>query len=368
MNVLLIKWNKRGKPEEAVFTDFHKTYNRIVLWKSGSSLTILQVLNAEEELKGIVNNSDCLTIINYKKYCDYFGFANSQDLYDYQADDSDFKSLIRLVNKRKDEIGFKWQQIRADASEVYCKIENRGIIVNGIKKYPKYHMDVSSGRSSTTGFNVQGSNSDWDISHPNPELNMMVRFDWIAADMKIASYLSDDDILGSSYDDSDPYSYVVDILNGEIDRSKCKLALNKAVNALYENDLIFKIFPKLGSWMVNQKSNLESGGYVETILGRRFYTDGSMKGNRRAINGTLQGSIAHAMQSVISSINDKCGDVIITDQHDSLTIATSSARLLKTINICSKIMLNPFDDHIRMPVVVEVGKSWGKYKKYKEFR
>jgi len=365
MDVLIVQWGNK-RPEEVLITNLEKC-KKITLWKKGSDLTIQEVLDNEKRLIDIVNDKDDLTIVEYKKYCDYFGVARSQQLYDCPLDFDDLKHGLKLIALDRNNLGKEWQAIRADAAEAYMAIEKRGILVSGIPKFPKYSMDVYSGRSKTTSFNIQGLGPGYEIEHPDIKNNIFVRFDWVAADMRMASYLSEDKELMGSYNTADPYAYIMDCLGDKIDRDQCKLALNRAVNSLNNNDLILKIFPKFGSWIQDQKRNLEKLGYARSIMGRRFYTDRTLKGDRRAFNGTLQGSVAHAMQNTVSRVTRSCGNIIITEQHDSLTIAISEPRLMKTIRKITEIMLNPIDG-VTMPLTVEVGRSWGTYKRFKEFR
>lgn len=365
MDVLIIKWGN-SRPEEALITDFKKC-KKITLWKNNSGLTIEDALNNEKMLSSIVDDKDELVIVGYKKYCNYFGVARSQILYDYPLEYNDLKSGLKLVALDKKDIGKEWQSIRADAAESYMEIEKRGVVVGGILKFPKYSMDVYSGRSKTVLFNVQGLNSDYKVEHPDVRNNILVKFDWISADMRIASYLSEDNDLMGCYIDSDPYSHVSKVLDNKVDREQCKIYMNRAVNSLNDNDLILKVFPKLASWIKDKKRDLEKFKYVKSIMGRKFYTDNTKKGDRRAFNSILQGSIAHAMQNTISHVMESCGNIIITEQHDSLTVATPEDRLMKVINDIKNIMINPIEG-VRMPLTVEVGKSWCKYKKFKEYR
>lgn len=365
MNALIVKWGLK-RPEEAVLTNFN-SINKIILWKKDSGLTVQECFDNEKRLVDLVDLVDEIVIINYKKYCDYFGVPKSQVLYDYPIIYDSLKDGVKHLLSHKNDLAEEWQIIRADAAEIYSNIESRGILVSGKMVYPKYHMDVFSGRSRTTGFNIQGATSEYEISHPCESYNILIKFDWIAADMRIASYLSDDSDMIKSFEDGDPYNYVVNCLGGEIDRNQCKLSLNRAVNSLNDDDLILKIFPKFSSWIRNKKRDLKNNGFVESILGRKFYTNNDLKSDRRAFNSILQGSVVHAMQKSIFEVYKECGDIIISEQHDSLTVSVPENRLMKTISQIIKIMKNPFDG-ITMPLVVEVGRSWGSYKKFKEYR
>lgn len=367
MKVLIISWSVK-RPKEAIIIDFKtKKHSHIVLWKKGNNETISKIIDKETQLKEIVDSSDEITIINYKKYHQYFGNCGSQELFDYQMEYDNFKEAIKIVQDRQSEFGQKWQSIRADSAEVYNAIEKRGILVEHKLVYPTYSMDVYSGRSKTTGFNIQGMGPGIDIRHPDLNNQLIIKFDWIAADMRMAAYLSKDQELMESFYESDPYSYIEASLDGKASRDECKPILNKAVNSLNDNNLIFNIFPRFGEWIKEQKKVLKDKGHVESILGRRFYTDHTLKGDRRAFNGTLQGSVAHAMQATISNVFENCGDIILTEQHDSLTVCSNEKKVSSIIKTVSKIMKNPFDEVI-MPLRVEIGKSWGNYKKVREIR
>lgn len=365
MHVLVVKWGLK-RPIEAVLTDF-KSVDKVILWKKGSGLTISECLDNEKKLVELVNSKSELVIVNYKVYCDYFGVPESRFLYDFPLEFDNLKKAVEILMNCKNDLAKEWQVIRADSAEVYSKLQKRGVLVSGKNVFPEYHMDVFSGRSRTTGFNIQGASSEYEISHPNIVNNIFVKFDWIAADMRIASYLSGDDDMIDSFKCGDPYSHIVDCLGGDADRNKCKLALNKAVNSLNEDDLILKIFPKFRSWIKRMKIDLKRDGFVKSVLGRKFFTDHNLKSDRRAFNSIMQGSVAHAMQKSIFDVYKLCGDIILLEQHDSLTLTVPESRLMKVISIVTKIMNNPISD-MNMPLVVEVGKKWGEYKKFREFR
>lgn len=368
-HILVVKWGNK-RPTEAIFINIKK--NKIInipMWADGRS--IKEALKSEEVLKATANNLDELLIVNYKDYLKYFGMCCAQKLYDYPLEYNSLKQAVISIYKELDELFKEWQEIRADAAEVYQMLEDRGVYYEHKKVYPIYGMNVYSGRSKTTGFNIQGTNNNFNIRHSIEKYKIFVSFDWIAADARIGGILSEDDELNRCYEYSDPYTYIEKSLGSEISRDECKLELNKSVNSLSGKSEIFMLFPRYGKWIDEQVVLLRSNGFSRSILGRKFVTDGTIKGDRRSFNSILQGSVAHAMQKVIFRVNEACGDIILTEQHDSLTICTSENRAKSDIDIVSKIMLQPFDGklkNIKMPLRIEVGKSWCKYSYLKECR
>jgi len=364
--ILLISW-RNNRPTAAAFFN-GKKIKEYKLWDKNYSQTIIDVQNKEEEIKNIVNNSDEIIIPNYKTYLDYFDIGDPGDVYDYPIKFDTIKEAIILLLKNKGDLLAEWQRIRAEAAVVYHKLEKKGILLDYKLVHPHYDMDVYSGRSKTTGFNIQGANEEWDIRHIHNGYTLFVNFDWIAADHRIGAYLSGDKKLNECYKNSDPYSYMEDVLDHRIDRGVCKLELMRAVNALDSRNEVLSIFPDFAKWILTQKKKLDTRGYVKSIMGRKFYTDGTKKGHRRAFNGILQGSVAHAMNSCVSKV-DEIGDIIVAEQHDSLTIATNEKMLKYHINEVSKIMVSPLDNYdLRMPLKIQIGRRWRQYKYFKEVR
>jgi hypothetical protein len=365
-SAVYIKWGKR--PDFAVVLDLKsgdkKCFN---LWKSSDS--IHNILGRERCLIDYLESLDDLAVVGYKKFVDYFGCLNSPNIYDIVVIGD--KILAQIVSDYKSGLLFAdWQNIRAKSVEVYKRLEDRGVYIDYKRVYPKYSNDVFSGRSKTTGFNIQGCNSEYDLKHFNSCYNLFLSFDWISADIKVCAYLSEDKGLNEAFECSDPYSYISDFLNNEISRDECKLMLNKAINSLNHNDPVFEIFPDLGKWVEGQVKVVEKRGFSKSILGRRFYNDNSSKGLKRVINSIFQGSVAHAMQNVLVSVDDLYGDVIFTEQHDSLVVSTSDKLMSKLVGNILGLMVRPLKGYcdVVMPLRVGLGKSWNNYKYFKERR
>jgi len=365
--VVYIKWGKKRPDLALVVNISNNNKHCFSLWSSGNS--IKRIKNDEKKLKTLLENLHDVLMVDYKSFVDYFGKLKSPVVYDCFYENHD-DILIKLKKDYKNGLLFTdWQKIRAESVEAYCDIEKRGIQYEYKVVSPKYKNDVFSGRSKTTGYNIQGKNSGDDIRHCDPKFNIFLTFDWISADARMASVISGDEKLIECFKYSDPYSYIADALDNKVSRDSCKSEWNRAVNSLDCDNGIFKLFPTFSKWLKNEVHLLSKNGYTESILGRRFYSDGTYKQNKRAINSIFQGSVAHAMQNSVVRINEITNG-ILTEQHDSITICTSEALMSKHANKFSEIIFKPLlpYNEIEMPLRIGVGKSWGEYKYFKECR
>jgi len=250
-----------------------------------------------------------------------------------------------------------WQKVAANASVVYESLERQGILVGGLHKFPKWTHRTVSGRSKNTGFNLQGTSANDDISDPyGSDSDYFVNFDWRAADIRIAAILSGDSHLDEMSVGADPYQQLSDML--QLPRKECKIMLLRAINSIDIYNPIFQIFPDLRNWMVAQKQKLDSGQAISSILGREFY---NAEKPRSAFNATMQGSIAQAMQLTIRRVWDSYFR-LLAETHDSITVACSKNNLRPTIRAISNIMCRPFFGVLAsnpvFPVRVNVGTKW----------
>lgn len=365
--VVYVKWGSK-RPDFALVVNLSNCKKHCFsLWSSGES--IKTILDNEKKFLHFLEHLPEVAIVDYKKFIDYFGVVKSPDVYDIYYHDHN-EIMLNIKKDYNNGLLFRdWQKIRAESSEAYSNIEDRGVIYEYKKVYPKYSNDVFSGRSKTVGFNIQGTNKNFDIMHSDPRLNIFLTFDWLSADARIAAILSEDDNLLNCFNDSDPYSYIAEALNNKVSRESCKSEWNKAVNSLDCNNGIFKLFPKFSKWFSNQVETMNRIGYTESILGRRFYTDGTYKQNKRAINSIFQGSVAHAMNNSVARIESEIKS-ILTEQHDSITISSSEHIVNKHVKLVSDIIYRPLSPYldITMPFRIGIGKSWGSYKYFKECR
>jgi len=282
-------------------------------------------------------------------------------------------TLVRkILDKMCCKQPLEYQKLISNAAVVYQDMENRGIIINDTVIFPKWSMLTFSGRSKSTGFNIQGHYEEDKIRSINSdESHVLLHFDWISADIRVASMLSKDQALIDSFVNSDPYTYMMNILNTDnhkLSRDEYKMFLLKSINSMNNNMELEAIYPNLGKWIDKcYKDTRDSDNYLETIMQRRFKVS-KAKNDLAVLNGVMQGSVAHAMHSALRRIWEKLGSSIITEIHDSivLSIPNDGPVIRSTINIVSPIMMYPFQGLLPsnpcFPVSVSLGKKWKTWK------
>jgi hypothetical protein len=232
-------------------------------------------------------------------------------------------------------------------------------------------LTTFTGRSKTTGFNIQGMTSDYDI-RPNVDGDiLLVNFDWIAADLRMAAFMSQDAVMTESYDVSDPYTKIAEYFNNShMDRAQCKHEFFKAFYSMTMNVPVMEPFPKFKEWVLTRIRQLNDNNYLDSCMGRRFYVNGDNK--LSVFNAQFQGSVVHAMQSALIKIYDRYPNNILTEVHDSIIMFCGPNYLKQMIDDVVGIMIYPLDGLIdnspRMPVEVSIGDRWRNWKKYKIFR
>lgn len=276
---------------------------------------------------------------------------------------------LRIGELQKRELR-NYQKVLANSSIVFADMEKKGLYYNFSHVKPVWTQDTYSGRSKSTGFNIQGFTEHAKIQNISSlETDMLIHFDWICADIRVASILSDDENLKKSFARSDPYKYLMKSLNNSrkekgleetFDRDECKLILLKGINSLDFRSMVFtNVYPRLGEWM----SDVSSSDVSETMLGRKFHVTDE-KNRLSVFNGVMQGSVAHAMQSVLRRVWLKLQDRLVCDVHDSIVLNVGNNRndLMAVMKIVSEIMLDPFMTGDIFPIKVSIGKRWREYK------
>jgi hypothetical protein len=276
-----------------------------------------------------------------------------------------FEEVSQIINDQLDIIRKqklrKWQNVAANAAVVYESLEREGVLVGGLLKRPKWSHRTSTGRSKNTGFNLQGTTAADYITDPRgSQSDLLVNFDWRAADVRIAAILSGDETLCQMSVESDPYLKLSEML--DISRNECKKLLLISINQMDVDNAVFDIFPDLRKWMIECKEKLSNGQAVSSILGRMFYNS---ERPRSAYNATMQGSIAQAMQLTIRRIWES--DLrLLAETHDSITISCNKDLLSRTIREVANIMCRPFsgvlDSNPVFPVRINIGEKWCQWK------
>jgi hypothetical protein len=367
------------------------------LYRPGAGRILADVFQSIKDVRNtilVANNRNIpIVISDFKAHLKAFDIPleseqyNAYDLHFPIIDPSDSLQrdtaiLYKVLDKMVKQTPREYQKILANAAVVYEDLERVGLIYNYQYVEPVYSQRTYSGRSKTTNFNVQGLSDDGNIlvwpAHCSDK-HILLHFDWVCADIRAASILSGDDKLTESFLESDPYTYMMNAINAEseqkISRDECKLFLLKSINSMdFTSEALLDIYPGLGKWIRDCKHALNvNGGYLETVLGRKFRAKHA-KNDLAALNGAMQGSVAHAMQLVIHKIWAEFGAKLVTEIHDSLVISCvpNPIHINYVIDRVANIMLYPFkgvlEDNPIFPVNVSIGKKWKKWKLCRTYR
>jgi len=366
------------------------------LYRPGSGKTIKTINDAKKEIKDIilkVNSANKQIITSdFKSHIHHFDlplFNKAYNVYDMHLPDIKYSGMqskdVMVVRKVLDKLEKskpkEYNKIMANAAVVYQNMENNGVLLDYELVHPKWSQKTFSGRSKTTGFNIQGTTDKHGISFPGSENYVFIHFDWICADIRVASVLSGDSQLWHAFDQSDPYSHMQDVLTkkstgtGTITRDECKLHLLKSINSMDTSSIALdEVYPQLGKWIKKCKRSMQNGdGNLNSLLHRKFRVKYA-KNNLAVLNGAMQGSVAHAMQITIRKIWELVGDRLVAEIHDSLVICSrrDPKSIKSTIDAVAPAMLYPFkdilDDNPSFPFRVSIGKTWKKWVPYLTYR
>lgn len=365
MNKLVIctSFDNLDKPLRSLIFNNGDVTN-VDLYRSNTGKSLYQINKDMQLIKEIIESKK-VVLNNFKQHLN--GFKLDPEIF-YRIYDSPItckeddisitKCLQQLVNRSKK----PWMKILANASQIYQILENRGISYDEKIFYPKYHTTVFTGRSSTSGFNIQGKTIDNLIGHRNLMFNYFICFDWIAADLRAASILSKDKLLEDCFRYGDPYEYIAKIT--KVDRSTAKLSLLKGVYSLQDNKII-QFFPIFNKWLKERKFQIEKNNKSKTLLGRIFVG----RNTRSLLNATIQGFVAHGMQCVLWNTAKECDAEIFTELHDELILCCNKDNITNIIDIVLPIMSYPFQGILTtnpmFPVNVKIGKMWKKWQEVK---
>lgn len=257
-----------------------------------------------------------------------------------------------------------WMLAKGNASVVYSYLERRGVMCGPHLYHPTIDTKTFTGRSRSAKFNIQGATAEDPIKHTDPNNNIFVCFDWMAADIRMSGYLSGDEFINNSFIESDPYTKLSELLDGEFSRDECKLEMLSSIYALNPNAPIMSMFPQLREWLNNSMKSYIDDKPLHTILGMPI-PHGAMKS---VVNATVQGSVAECMQSVLHKIRN-ISSYIMMEIHDSLVIACDQKSVNMVIRTIGKFMKDPLGDIVDngpiFPVRVSIGKKWKQWIKLK---
>jgi hypothetical protein len=335
----------------------------------------LKTIDANKKKISDLTKNNQVMILDCKAHFDVFDITSSE-VYEAlpTAHISDMgilndvkKTLLKCMHVMTDvKKPSLWRKTIADAAKIYTKLQNIKIMVDGQYVQPKYYVDTFSGRSRATDFPIQTTNDNLTV---DVDFDYFIHLDWLSADMRIASILSNDADLISSFERSDPYTYLSETL--DLPRHDCKTSLLAAIYSLTIDEPILQCFPRFRDWMDDTVKKLRSNKHADSILGRRFYMSDKTS-DKTLFNATIQGSVAHAMHLVLKRAFDSRHRNVFTELQDSLVLIAKKDEVGDVLEDVLDIMLHPFegvlDDNPTFPVRVSIGKKWRNWKKYKEFR
>tara|TARA_R110000868_G_scaffold150227_5_gene373253 strand:- start:2650 stop:3954 length:1305 start_codon:yes stop_codon:yes gene_type:complete len=362
------------------------------LYRPGAGKTIKKIDTFKKIIKNIFLKANAeqrkIILSDFKSHIKAFDLLYNHkiwNVYDVHlldvksSDSSDHEIVARVLDHLSQATPKEYQKVLAQAATVYQDLENTGLLINHDPVFPKWSQKTFSGRSKTTGFNIQGFHEDWHVvPQGGQECDVMIHFDWVCADIRIASILSQDNILNDTFLNSDPYTILMNQLNSgsdeKISREESKRYLLKSINSMdFTSVALTEVYPRLGRWIRRCKETIVEGRPLKTILGRKFRLKQS-KNELAVLNGVMQGSVAHAMHLVLRRIWDKLPSRLITEIHDCLVVsaAPDSTEIKAVIDIIAPIMLHPFegilDSNPAFPFNISIGKKWKKWKLYETHR
>lgn len=346
------------RPTKSVISMPDGTKKELILYQKSTGLKLKEIHKRVKLISRIIKSKKVILndYINYMRYFDINPFDKFSVFDCPHEDDEFFNSKPAL-----------WMKLLADVQRVYRYIEMRGLY-DGYEKLDFKFGLTSTGRGRCTGINVQGMDSKAFLRTPVFEYDYYINLDWIAADIRYAAICSGDKHLLETWDKSDPYHQLQSDLG--IDRDDAKIRILKGIYSLSFNDEVFEAYPDFMDWLNSRSIRMHKNGGLETCLGRKFSLD--HHNSKSVFSGMISGSVAHAMQNVLSKIFNMCPQNLLIDMHDSVILVSKRSELLNLINKVRDIMLYPFDGiwdkNPRFPFKIQIGNTWRGWKLYKEVR
>ena len=343
-----------------------------VLYLPGSGLSIKDILLNIKEVREVL--SEPSRVNDFKAHVASFGLDKntSYEVFDMCLPKFPCKNPKRvLIEVAKVVLApdfpepKKWQKLRANASVVYQSIQDKGLF-NGYKHIPmNYSLNTFPGRSSTPGFNIQGSTSEFNL-RLNRDFTHFVNFDWISADINMAAHMAADEEMINSFVDSDPYAKIAAYLDDpKFDRDECKKQLIRSIYSLDFENAVLEYYPVFQKWLGKRLEFYNENGYLSSIFGRKFIANNKEGDRLTVFNSQFQGSVVHAMQAALIKVFNVFSEYLMTEIHDSIIFNCPANMVDVIVRDVAPIMVNPLygwmEDPPRMPVRINVGTKWRKW-------
>jgi hypothetical protein len=384
MQYLFCFFDHRRNPPRPLYAVSHdpetSDFKFYTLYYQGTKIPLYEIRKTEQEIRDLILNND-VVLSNFKSYLAAFNLPLDYhyDVYDVGSNKINApgnlaetkRESVRQLSKLIEFGGAEWQRVLARAQPAYRSLEQRGYYHNYKKRYPLYDL-AYTGRSKCSGSNIQGASATDSIQHADEDFNTYVQFDWISADFRAASIISNDKILKESFKTSDPYTMLCEAINDEsVSREQCKLELFKGLYSMNPSAPPMEFYSDFAKWMSNSIVEIESNSSSRSILDREFQLDDD-RTIRSVFNAQIQGSVAHAMQLVIARVFQLYPNNILTEVHDALILCCPQDEVKNIIADVSQIMLYPFEDVLednpKFPLKVSIGFEWKDWHLYKEYR
>jgi len=344
----------------------------------GTKKSIYDIEATCDRFSKIISNNNVM-LNDFKQHC--VAFAPKPNCKVFDVDLPTFtpkdikscrKNIATIINKMKLIKPRYWHLVRAMASEVYGHLQTRGAMYSYQLRHSIWGR-VYSGRSKTSGFNIQGLGECY-LSNINGD-DILINFDWIAADMRAIAIMSGDKKLNMSFDESDPYIVLLNHLNSGVQndklrRDEAKRLMFSSIYSFDDDNPALDFYNGFRSWIQVCRNRLREDKYLKSILGRRFYV-GRGRTERSAFNAMVQGSVANAMQICIRKVWELFPDSILTENHDSLVVTSKKSDLAFKLHEVAKIMTQPFCGIIKsnpqFPIKISIGRKYKGWKEYKRY-
>jgi hypothetical protein len=261
------------------------------IYRPGAGKTIKRIDKTKKIIRQIILKANSekrkIVISDFKSHIAAFNLPRDHreyHIYDVHLTDlrstgsqpKDAEVIRRVLAKMAQSTPREHQKVFANAAVVYQDMEDIGLLINHDPVFPQWEQKTFSGRSKSLGFNIQGFSENFHvIPQGGQECDVLIHFDWISADVRVASILSQDPLLNRAFLDSDPYTVMMNELNTgsdeQISRDESKRYLLKSINSMdFTSVALSEVYPRLGRWIRRCKETTEEGKPLETILNRKF--------------------------------------------------------------------------------------------------
>jgi len=372
-------FNKLGKlvPLVSFVYDDQKDKKYLLdLYLPGTGQKLCDVEQNKKFIKSLFN--DDVSVNDFKSHINAFNLSLDSEYSVYDIPTANFNASIdkhtlykSIISEfmRSHQYGYqRWNKLIAEAILVYVTLERRGVLFESMQIHPIYEVSTFTGRSKSLEFNIQGIGDNSDIQSINSTCDHFICADWLAADMRMTSILSKDEIMGHSFEESDPYLFASQKLN--ISRDEIKKKLLSSIYSINTDSDIFEVYPTTKNWINTKYNELLINKHLSSVLGRKFDLDGD---NQLSVfNAMIQGSVVHAMQNSLVRLFEIIPEYILTELHDSIIMACPQDTIKTVISEVVNIMRHPFNGILstnpKFPVSISVGNKWREWKLLKVYR